>query len=80
MGVGLKWPQIKWVPEILYTFSMAGYIVNVYKFSGTHFINPIYAVWKGLVLGIPKIMSSVSTHLSLGLNNLSLNFRYDSVS
>ena len=28
---------IKWVPENLYTFSMAGYIVNVYKFSGTHF-------------------------------------------
>ena len=27
---------IKWVPENLYTFSMAGYIVNV--FSGTHFL------------------------------------------
>ena len=29
---------IKWVPENMYTFSIAGHIVNVYKFSGTHFI------------------------------------------
>ena len=29
--------EIKWVPENLYTFSIAGQIVNVYKFSGTHF-------------------------------------------
>ena len=35
--------RIKWVPENLYTFSMAGYIVNVYKFSGTHF--NFYSEW-----------------------------------
>ena len=29
---------IKWVPENMYTFSIVAYIVNVYKFSGTHFI------------------------------------------
>ena len=28
---------IKWVPENMYTFSIMGHIVNVYKFSGTHF-------------------------------------------
>ena len=31
--------QKKWVTENLYTFSIAGQIVNEYKFSGTHFIN-----------------------------------------
>ena len=29
--------EIKWVPENMYTFSIVGIIVNVYKFSGTHF-------------------------------------------
>ena len=30
--------KLKWVPENLYTFSIIGHIVNVYKFSETHFI------------------------------------------
>ena len=30
--------KIKWVKENMYTFSIAVHIVNVYKFSGTHFI------------------------------------------
>ena len=30
--------KLKWVPENMYTFSIASQIVNVYKFSGTHFI------------------------------------------
>ena len=29
---------LKWVQDIMYTFSIALQIVNVYKFSGTHFI------------------------------------------
>ena len=28
---------LKWVPENMYTFSIIGHIVNVYKVSGTHF-------------------------------------------
>ena len=34
--------ELKWVPENMYTFSIAGHIVNVYKFSGTHF----NSIWK----------------------------------
>ena len=30
--------KIKRVPENMYTFSIVAYMVNVYKFSGTHFI------------------------------------------
>ena len=33
---------IKWGPENMYTFSIAGHIVNVYKFPGPHFI---YRFW-----------------------------------
>ena len=29
--------KLKWVPENMYTFSIAVHIVNVYKFSVTHF-------------------------------------------
>ena len=30
--------KVKWVPENLNTFSIAGQVVIVYKFSGRHFI------------------------------------------
>ena len=40
----IKRINIKWVPENMYTFSVASQIVNVYKFSGTHFIK-----WGSLV-------------------------------
>ena len=36
---------IKWVPENMYTFSIAAHIVNVYKFSGTHFILYQYCIF-----------------------------------
>ena len=38
-GTSLRSCPLKWVPENIYTFSIAAHIVNVYKFSGIHFMH-----------------------------------------
>ena len=54
------WKKIKWVPENLYTFSMAGYIVNVYKFSGTHLIED-RSQWNKILWSFKKPYLFIST-------------------
>ena len=51
--------MIKWVPEIMYTFSISLHIVNVYKFSGTHFIMHII-LW---LIRAKTIQSRVATKI-----------------